>query len=195
MPRFAPARQAFRAFLAPLLVYGPVSAAALGYGVYRLPAEQVLWYAGGGWLLWTLVEYLLHRFAFHEEPGKPLAQRYDIHWVHHRRPQDPHHVVTSLRLTVPLAVVFFGLFYGVGGGHPGVWPFYGGFGLGYLSYEALHLGMHTWPEPPLRLLRPLWKHHHAHHFQRPDRNYGVTTPLWDYLFRTRCKQRGPEVGP
>jgi sterol desaturase/sphingolipid hydroxylase (fatty acid hydroxylase superfamily) len=32
----------------------------------------------------------------------------------------------------------------------------------------------------------LWlKHHHVlHHYRNPDRGYGVSTPLWDYIFGT-----------
>ena len=28
------------------------------------------------------------------------------------------------------------------------------------------------------------RHHFHHHFHNPKRNHGVTSPLWDLLFRT-----------
>lgn len=30
----------------------------------------------------------------------------------------------------------------------------------------------------------LRRHHYLHHFKSPDARYGVSTPLWDYVFGT-----------
>lgn len=173
-----------RLLVPPFLVYGSAAILCVSRGLQELPMGQALLTIAGGWFAWTLVEYLLHRFAFHEEPGKPVAQKHDIHWIHHRNPTDAGHIVTSLFLTLPVAALFFGLFWLIGWGHPAVWPFYGGFAIGYLAYEAVHLAVHQIPQAPLRFLRPLWRHHYWHHFRTPDRYYGVTTRLWDWIFGT-----------
>ena len=34
------------------------------------------------------------------------------------------------------------------------------------------------------------KHHHGiHHYRNPDRGYGVSSPLWDYVFGTMEKEK------
>jgi sterol desaturase/sphingolipid hydroxylase (fatty acid hydroxylase superfamily) len=38
---------------------------------------------------------------------------------------------------------------------------------------------------PGRIGRFLRQHHMAHHYTKPDRNFGVSSPLWDLVFRTR----------
>ncbi|MCX7605926.1 MAG: sterol desaturase family protein [Bacteroidia bacterium] len=173
---------AFRVLLPPLIVYGSVAGVGFALSLAFAPVWKVALVAGSGWLCWTLVEYLIHRFAFHEKPGRPLAQKYDIHWIHHRKPHSPEHIVTSLRLTIPVALVFGGLFWLLWGGHVLFWAFYSGFVIGYLWYEGLHLSIHVWPQPPFRWLRPLWRHHHWHHFRDPHKYHGVTTRWWDYVF-------------
>jgi dihydroceramide fatty acyl 2-hydroxylase len=35
-----------------------------------------------------------------------------------------------------------------------------------------------------RLSLALRRYHYRHHFQQSDRGFGVTTPLWDRVFRT-----------
>ncbi|MCS7189240.1 MAG: sterol desaturase family protein [Bacteroidia bacterium] len=170
--------------LPPYLVYGSIIALCLRWASQEF---STLWIAAtmvGGWFFWTLVEYLLHRFGFHELPGRPLAKRYDIHWIHHRLPHNPKHIVTSLWLTLPLAAVFFIIFWAVGGGSPLVGAWYAGFGIGYLMYETIHYLIHVRPHPPFKFLRGLWKYHYRHHFQDDSRYYGVTTRWWDYVFGT-----------
>ncbi|MDW8416827.1 MAG: sterol desaturase family protein [Bacteroidia bacterium] len=174
----------YKVLVPPYLFYGTVILICFYWSYSVCPLWLILTCTAGGWVVWTLVEYLLHRFAFHEEPGRPLAEKHDIHWIHHRQPQDPTHIVTSLRLTIQLEVLFFGLFWFIGGGHPAVGAVYGGFGMGYLFYETIHLLIHVHPMPPLRWLRGLWRHHYWHHYRTPDRYYGVTSRWWDYLFGT-----------
>jgi sterol desaturase/sphingolipid hydroxylase (fatty acid hydroxylase superfamily) len=48
----------------------------------------------------------------------------------------------------------------------------------------------------LRLLGPnkhLWIHHALHHYQQPDAAYGVSSPLWDFFFKTMPEKRGFNV--
>ncbi|MCS6789434.1 MAG: sterol desaturase family protein [Bacteroidia bacterium] len=176
--------RAYRVLLPPLVVYGGAVGVSLVWSLMHYSIGWVGLMAVGGWFFWTLVEYLIHRFGFHEEPGRPWAQKYDIHWIHHRQPHRSEHIVTSLSLTVPVALIFFGVFYLIGAGSPLVGAWYAGFGIGYLSYEMIHLMIHIHPIPPLRWLRSLWMHHYHHHFRSPNKYYGVTSRWWDYLFGT-----------
>src|SRR5438445_8588866 len=65
-----------------------------------------------GVLLWTLIEYLIHRYVFHYQPKTRLGKRlhYIIHGVHHDYPNDARRLVMPPSISVPLAFLFFGLF-------------------------------------------------------------------------------------
>jgi sterol desaturase/sphingolipid hydroxylase (fatty acid hydroxylase superfamily) len=52
---------------------------------------------------------------------------------------------------------------------------------GYMAYEAIHLRIHS-PAAGGALLRTLRKHHYYHHFANDQVCYGVTSPLWDWVF-------------
>jgi len=61
--------------------------------------------------------------------------------------------------------------------------FTGGMAAGYAAYGLTHTVFHT-----VRFRRPLARRwaaaHHIHHYH-PHSNFGVTTPLWDILLKTR----------
>lgn len=174
----------YKWLLLPYGIYLPVAIGGLWWASFHAQAWVVGVLAAGGAFFWTFVEYLLHRWGFHEPPGGPLAKKHDIHWGHHAHPHAPDRIVTRPLQSLPLAIVFLGLFWLIGWGHPLVWAFYAGFGLGYLGYETLHLLMHVHPQPPVRFLRRLWRHHHWHHFRAEEKYFGVTTRLWDRVFGT-----------
>ena len=56
---------------------------------------------------------------------------------------------------------------------------------GYLAYELVHLRIHS-TAPGGKLLRALRRYHYRHHFADDTVCYGVTSPLWDMVFRTRA---------
>lgn len=65
----------------------------------------------------------------------------------------------------------------------------GALAAGYAAYGLSHTAIHV-----MRFHNPLTRRwaaaHHIHHCH-PKRNFGVTTPLWDIVLRTRyvSKQR------
>jgi sterol desaturase/sphingolipid hydroxylase (fatty acid hydroxylase superfamily) len=126
-------------------------------------------------VVYTLIEYVSHRFAFH---GRVRVFR-DGHAKHHAAPTArlamPFFVPLGPALVVTgLASAVLGL--GLGALFAGVAAF------GYFAYSTLHHLVHT-PSvqfPPVPWLRAV---HEVHH-ERPRRNYGVTTPLWDVLLGT-----------
>lgn len=138
----------------------------------------------GGLLVWSLFEYLAHRGSFHREPKTEgqLAFAYLMHGVHHAYPDDSRRWMMPLTVSVPLAVAFYALFvvafgrYGAG--------LFAGFVHGYLTYDLLHYFIHR-GHMPTSVGRFLRRYHLAHHFARPDRHFGVSSPLWDLVFRTR----------
>ena len=45
----------------------------------------------------------------------------------------------------------------------------------------------TSPKDKARCDQLIRKHHYLHHFKSPDARYGVSTPLWDFVFGTYRK--------
>ena len=137
-----------------------------------------------GIIAWSLTEYLLHRFVFHLEPDSRWGRRlhFIIHGVHHDFPHDPMRLVMPPAVSIPLAIVFWLGFRALLGP---AWalPAFAGFLLGYLVYDMSHYHMHH-HRSKNRLSLALRRYHYRHHFQQADRGFGVTTPLWDRVFRT-----------
>jgi sterol desaturase/sphingolipid hydroxylase (fatty acid hydroxylase superfamily) len=93
-------------------------------------------------------------------------------------------------VSIILASAFF-LFYRLIMGDYGI-PFTAGFVAGYASYLCVHYSVHAFP-PPKNFLKHLWIHHALHHYQQPDAAYGVSSPLWDFFFKTMPEKRGFNV--
>ena len=135
-----------------------------------------------GVVLWTFLEYVLHRFAFHEARGNNYGSR--EHLRHHGSEDT---VLESWYLSWA-GVLLLGLL-GIPalGGALGLHQLGWGVGLGYLVgygfYDLIHWRAHRRPiangyEAAVR------KHHFIHHFHAPMHNHGVTTPFWDHVFGT-----------
>ena len=87
-----------------------------------------------------------------------------------------------LVVTVPIALALFALFtfsLGTIGG-----PAFAGFVHGYLTYDLLHYFIHR-GRVPTRVGRFLRQYHLTHHYATPDRHFGVSSPFWDVIFRTK----------
>ena len=135
-----------------------------------------------GLLIWTLVEYIMHRFVFHFITKHKLVKRfhYIFHGIHHDHPRDERRT-----LMPPLPGLLFAILY-----LSIAWLFFGfesfffisGLSIGYLIYSSLHHAIHIYKAP--KFLRFLWTHYLLHHYQQPERAFGVTTRLWDRLFNT-----------
>ncbi len=142
-----------------------------------------------GIFFWTLTEYTLHRFLFHFPAKTPWQERLSflMHGVHHAQPRDKTRLVMPPVVSIPLALVFYGLYYLVFTYvflAPGwVSPVFAGFILGYVGYDMTHYATHhfSMKKGYFRMVR---QQHMHHHFQTPDKRFGVTSPLWDYIFGT-----------
>jgi sterol desaturase/sphingolipid hydroxylase (fatty acid hydroxylase superfamily) len=145
--------------------------------------------AVGGYVFWTLCEYWGHRGVFHFEPEEGLGARlhWMIHGVHHDHPNDPRRLVLPPAFSIPLALLFFGLFALVLG-TPLAWGFAAGFYLGYVLYDTVHFALHH-ATPKGRVGRRLRELHMRHHFEDHERGFGVSAPWWDIVFGTRPRRR------
>jgi sterol desaturase/sphingolipid hydroxylase (fatty acid hydroxylase superfamily) len=125
----------------------------------------------------------MHRYAFHFVPRTRtgVALAYLSHGVHHAYPRDPDRLVMPLIVSAPIAVMLLLAGRAIGGA--GAYPFLGGFALGYFAYDLIHYSIHRY-DTKSGVLNWLRKYHFQHHFAATDRQFGVSTPIWDYVFRT-----------
>jgi len=143
----------------------------------------------GGLFLWTFAEYMLHRFLFHFKPRNAWQERVSFlfHGVHHAQPMIKTRLVMPPVVSIPLAVLFYGLFWlilaaGLSSPH-WVAPLFSGFIFGYLLYDLSHYSYHHFPIQ-WRTFRFLKRYHMFHHTKTPYARFGVSSPLWDVVFRT-----------
>ncbi len=175
-----------------LVIWLPV----VGFFVYWTINNQVgfpllllLFGVPSGLFFWTLAEYVLHRFLFHFSPKTEWQERVSFlfHGIHHAQPKIKTRLVMPPAVSIPLAMVFYGLFYVLFSfillSPNWVAPIFAGFILGYVIYDMTHYSTH---HIPMRkgYLRKVRQHHMHHHFQTPDQRFGVTSPLWDQVFGT-----------
>ena len=140
-----------------------------------------------GALLWSFMEYVIHRGLGHVARTRPNPFANE-HVRHH---SEGHYFAPSWKKALA-AVAFTGLLCGpavwVGGAGPGL-AFVLGFVGAYLGYEVVHRRDHT-RAGATRYGVWLRRHHFSHHFTDPKFNHGVTSPVWDWVFGTR---RAPGV--
>lgn len=174
----------------PAVIYVPVVAGAIWVGSDQgLAAWELVLLIAGGLLLWTLTEYWLHRLVFHWRPSFRGGDRlhFVIHGVHHDHPNDAMRLVMPPAASIPLALIFFGLYLLVFGA-PLAYPLFAGLIAGYLAYDYTHYYLHH-GTPTTKLGKKLREQHMRHHFQDHHYGFGVSTPLWDHVFRTLPRNR------
>jgi dihydroceramide fatty acyl 2-hydroxylase len=172
----------------PPLLFGPAIVALFVYSSVQRGLLESLGLFVAGYAVWTLTEYWMHRVVFHFEPedGAGARLHWIIHGVHHDHPNDPMRLVMPPSVSVPLALLFYGLFVlVVGAAAPGLAA---GFLAGYLLYDMLHYHVHH-HVPRTQLGKRMRELHMRHHFQDDTRGYGVSAPWWDWVFRTRPRKR------
>ncbi len=175
--------------LVPVIIFGPAIAVLAAWSLSSMSVLATLALAIGGYWLWTLFEYWLHRIVFHFEPDHGIGARmhWIIHGVHHEHPNDPLRLVMPPAVSVPLGAVVFGVLYlALGSSYaPGLGA---GFFAGYLAYDMIHYYVHHF-SPRGRLGRMLRERHMRHHFQDDTRGFGISAPYWDEVFRTSSRAR------
>ena len=112
-----------------------------------------------------------------------------IHGIHHDHPNDKLRLVMPPAVSIPLAALFFFGFTLIFG-TPEAYPLFGGFIAGYLVYDYTHYYVHHFV-PKSKLGKKLREQHMRHHFQDHRFGFGVSSPLWDAVFRTLPRRRAP----
>jgi sterol desaturase/sphingolipid hydroxylase (fatty acid hydroxylase superfamily) len=176
----------------PGVVWGPIMVACIYATVNDArfkPIASVFGFVSGV-LAWTLIEYLLHRYVFHIAPDSSYdskLKQFMVHGYHHEFPNDRMRLVAPLLLSVPIALViaaaYFALFDRY---HWMIW--FAGTTLGYIAYDWVHYYTHHF-RPTTRLGRYLRRYHMEHHYKDSDSHFGISSPLWDFVFGT-AKSKG-----
>jgi dihydroceramide fatty acyl 2-hydroxylase len=177
----------------PVLIFGPAIVVLTVWSLAETSLPVVLGLLAGGYVLWTLFEYWLHRIVFHFEPPDGVGARlhWIIHGVHHDHPNDPLRLVMPPAVSVPLGLVVFAALYLIFGPRyaPGIAA---GFFAGYLIYDMTHYYLHH-ARPRGRLGRVLRERHMRHHFQDDTRGFGISAPYWDEVFGTSSRGQADRV--
>ena len=182
-------------FSVPLLIYIPV----ILYFIYRtnssfyLSVYNQLLLILTGILVWTFTEYSLHRFVFHYNPKSRYGQKihFIFHGVHHDYPKDSKRLVMPPSVSIPLSALFYFIFFQLMG-NVYVSPFFVGFLTGYLFYDMTHYAIHHF-QIQNSLFLFLKKHHMKHHYKDELKGFGVSQPLWDYVYRTTFEENEPKI--
>lgn len=173
----------------PLVVFSIISAGLIIYGINNgyINGFSAAGLFFAGMLTFTLIEYIMHRFLFHLIPKTEKQEKfaYAIHGVHHDYPKDKDRLAMPIPLSLLLSTGFFFLYKFIMGNL--VFGFLPGFLIGYASYLWVHYMVHAF-QPPKNFWKVLWVHHGIHHYKSPDRAFGVSSPFWDYIFRTMPKK-------
>jgi len=141
-----------------------------------------------GIIAFTWVEYMVHRYVFHMKTYTALRAKlqYTIHGVHHEYPKDKDRLAMPPLLSVTISTILLLLFRLVMGDF--VFAFLPGFIVGYAAYLGIHYMVHAFA-PPKNFLKILWVNHGIHHYKDGDMIYGVSSPLWDYIYGTMKERK------
>eukprot|EP00920_Eleutheroschizon_duboscqi_P013011 GHVT01030822.1.p1 GENE.GHVT01030822.1~~GHVT01030822.1.p1 ORF type:complete len:458 (+),score=42.39 GHVT01030822.1:114-1487(+) len=144
-----------------------------------------------GTLLWTFVEYCVHRFLFHYPekslPESPmlLSLHFLMHAVHHLLPMDPLRLVMPPALFVTLCMPFHLTLRLI---PVPMWVYqmaWAGAIFGYVCYDMIHYSTHHFGflevVPHIRSMKV---YHMKHHYKDATKGYGVSSKLWDFVFGT-----------
>ncbi|KAF9426736.1 fatty acid alpha-hydroxylase [Entomortierella beljakovae] len=132
-------------FWLPVVAYNVIQSLNMG-----LAPEMVLCYFIFGIVLWSLLEYILHRFLFHLDDYLPDSTIYiTAHFLLHEC--DFIHVAHA---------VMAGAF------------------LGYILYDMTHYYLHHAKVFKIHFTK-MKTYHLAHHYKNFEGGYGITSKLWD----------------
>ncbi len=154
---------------------------AVQYTSLRTGAVVALFFAG--FMTWTFMEYMLHRYVFHMKPTSEWKRKlqYAFHGVHHEYPKDKARLAMPPLMSIAIASLLFVVVYSLI--NTSVFGFLPGLLTGYAAYLFAHYIVHAYP-PPKNFFKQLWLNHAVHHYKDSTKRYGVSSPLWDFIFQT-----------
>lgn len=172
--------------IVPLIVWVPVILFLFyrGVAIKHVTSFEFSFLFIFGILLWTITEYVLHRFVFHWN-SKSAAGKYFVflfHGLHHDDPQDPTRLVMPPLPAIIIVSLLWMLFSRLFPAHY-IDVIMAYFLIGYLCYDYIHYATHHFAMTS-KVGKFLRKYHLQHHYAGEKSRYGVSSPLWDYIFKT-----------
>uniref|UniRef100_V5I951 Fatty acid 2-hydroxylase n=1 Tax=Anoplophora glabripennis TaxID=217634 RepID=V5I951_ANOGL len=161
------------------------------------PIISTVLYIGLGALVWTFVEYSLHRWVFHMEPSGHskilIYLHFAIHGLHHKVPFDARRLVFPPFPAAIIAYVisnFISLMF-----HDSIKILIMAGGLaGYVTYDMIHFYLHHGTPKEDTYLYHLKRYHNQHHFAHQDNGFGISSMFWDKIFGTAISLRKLNLG-
>lgn len=141
-----------------------------------------------GLVVFTWVEYNVHRYVFHMPTYTRFREKlqYTMHGIHHEFPKDKDRLAMPPLLSITISTVLLLLLRLVMGDL--VFAFLPGFLVGYAAYLAVHYMVHAY-QPPKNAFKKLWVNHSVHHYKDGEVIFGVSSPLWDYIYGTMREKK------
>ncbi|MDA2934859.1 sterol desaturase family protein, partial [Acidobacteria bacterium AH-259-D05] len=135
-----------------------------------------------GLFIWSLLEYVLHRFFFHWTPENRTLKRIvqQLHWNHHGDPRNPDKILVQPCYSLCVSGLFLGGLYALTGSFFTAVGLLVGIWTGFLYYEVVHYRLHL-ATGDGGILKHQRGWHFYHHFVDSHHCFGVTSPLWDLL--------------
>jgi len=140
-----------------------------------------------GLVTFAFFEYMTHRFLFHMKPPKNklmLKAIKRLHYDHHLVPEDLKLLFLPLWYSLPNLLILCGIFYLIFSNVMAMIAFSIGLMIMLLAYEWKHYIAHRPIKPKSKFGRWLKKTHILHHFKNENYWFGVSNPLFDYVFGT-----------
>lgn len=172
----------------PLTILSLYSAALLYWSVVNtsLTVGASIGMFLAGLFFFTWVEYNMHRYVFHMGTYTKLREKlqYTLHGVHHEFPKDKTRLAMPPLVSITLATVLLLIFRVIMADY--VFAFLPGFLMGYAIYLGMHYMVHAY-QPPKGFFKYIWINHSVHHYKNGELVFGVSSPLWDYVYGTMSK--------
>ncbi|GFZ52022.1 hypothetical protein JCM24511_09794 [Saitozyma sp. JCM 24511] len=139
-----------------------------------------------GNVIWTILEYTLHRFLFHIDYYLPdrnwaLMLHFLLHGIHHYLPMDRLRLVMPPLLFFTLETPFTRLAHILFPASVANGIIAGAFAF-YILYDCMHYALHHTRLP--QYMAEMKRYHLAHHYKNFELGFGVTSKVWDYVFNT-----------
>lgn len=169
------------------LIWLPVAFAAIRSAVVHndTSISYALQLAAAGLFLWAFIEYTLHRFVFHHVPSGKIATtiHFLMHGCHHKRPMDRLRLVFPPAAALPIVVSLSSCIRAVLP-HNEALCVVGGALVGYVCYDVGHYYLHYGKNHQGTYLGRMKTSHMSHHYKDHSVSFGITSPMWDYIFGT-----------
>ena len=165
-------------FFLDFVFYPPVIIICLAVGFWHIPAITAVTLVCGGIFTWTLAEYSVHRFVLHR-----IAIFSKLHQAHHDESLELIGTPTLYSAFFLVAVAYLPAAVLTDRYTAACW--FAGLLIGYVYYVFVHYAVHHLSSGGFQFMKSLKRQHSIHHHGASESNFGVTTDLWDRVFRTK----------